>query len=76
MARRAPEAFGSKVNKTVMFFHPETDKLTRFTVLGFGISKSKGRWFTVTYTGTPDVEVELSEQEMEEILTTHVDIKD
>jgi len=72
-AMSTPEVFGLRIDETVTFFHPETDEDTEITILGFGVSKGKGRWFTVAYAGDPDVEVELSEEAMEEILMARID---
>ena len=70
--RCVPKALGLGVDDTVTFFHPETNEVTEFTILGFGTRKGNGMWFTVAYTDNPVVEVELSEQAMEEILMARI----
>lgn len=70
--RVTPEALGLSVDESVAYIHPETDKVIKFSVIGFGMSKSKGRWFTVTYPGDPDVEVELTEEEVKDMLITRI----
>jgi hypothetical protein len=72
----APEALGLRVDESVTYIHPETNEVIEFTVVSFGMSKGRGRWFTVTYTGNPHLEVEVREQTMREMLTTRVEIED
>jgi len=47
---------------------PGSDERFECTVVDFGTSKAKGDWFLVTYTGNPDMEIQLSDSEMGEIL--------
>ena len=60
--------FSMKVDEYIIYFHPETNKLLEFVVLGFRRSNQGKIRYTVAYVDDDDVEVELSEGEMQDIL--------
>jgi hypothetical protein len=74
MSMYAPEALGLSIDESVTYIRPGTNEVAEFTVVGFGKSKTRGRWFTVAYLDNPDVEVQLSEQEVKEMLIMRVEI--
>jgi len=69
-----PKAPGSglAIDDFVAYFHPVTDRVLEFVVLGFRRGKQGGIRYTVAYVGNDDVEVELSEDEMRDILNRQV----
>ena len=76
MQNHPPEALGLKIDEIVAYIHPQTDETVTFTLTSFGANKTKGRWFTISYTDDPDVEVELTEEVMKEMLATRVKIEE
>ena len=65
-----------KIDETVTYFHPETNKVLEFVVLGFQRSKQGGIRYAIAYADNDDVEVELNEDEMQAILYERVSAED
>ena len=65
-----------KINESVLYLDPETNKVLELVVLGFRQSKQGGIRYTVAYADNDDVEVELNEDEMRAILYKQVSAED
>ena len=63
-----------ELGDVILHTRPGSDEQFECTVVHFGTSKARGEWFLISYTDNPEVEVELSDWEMNEILAHRIEV--
>jgi len=61
-----------ELGDVILHTRPGSDERFECTVVDFGTSRAMGGWFLVCYTDNPDVEIKLSDWEMNEILAHRI----
>lgn len=71
--RESPEDYPAlEIGDVIVHTRSGSNEQFECEVLDFGTSRAKGEWFLVVYANQPGVEVELSDQEMDEILAQRI----